>query len=124
MTKFKGFSTVDKVRAPYTLTGAELVKRDLLNEFYTRKGERVMRPTFGSIIWDILMNPSTAELEDQVKQDVLKIIDRDPRVQHLRTTVYILEHTLRVEIDIRFIPTDSAEVLYLEYNRNIIEGVD
>jgi len=52
-TIFKGFSTVNKVKAPYTLTDMALVKQDLLNEFNTRKGERVMRPNFGSIIWDL-----------------------------------------------------------------------
>lgn len=124
MSKFKGFSTIGRVRAPYTLTGSELVKRDLLNEFYTRKGERLMRPKFGSIIWDVLMNPSTSELENQVREDVLRIIDRDPRVQHLKTTVYLLDHTLRVEIDLRFLPMDNVDQLYLEYNRNIIEGVE
>ena len=42
-TLFRGFSTVDKVKAPYQ--DIELVKRDLLNEFYNlAKGERVMRP--------------------------------------------------------------------------------
>ena len=49
-TIFKGFSTVDKIRAPYSLFDQELIKRDLLNEFHTRKGERLMKPNFGSII--------------------------------------------------------------------------
>ena len=57
MAKIKGLSTVDKVRAPYTLVDSALVKRDLLNTFYTKKGERLMRPNYGSIIWDLLMNP-------------------------------------------------------------------
>ena len=60
---FKGFSTVDKNRAPYTLTDTNLIKRDLLNHFYTKKGERVMRPNFGSIIWDMLMEPETPTLQ-------------------------------------------------------------
>ena len=37
MAQFKGMSTVDKVSAPYTLVDSELVKRDLLNEIYTKK---------------------------------------------------------------------------------------
>ena len=55
-TVFKGFSTVDKIRAPYSLTDIELVKRDLLNEFYTKKGERVMRPNLGCIVHDLLLS--------------------------------------------------------------------
>ena len=54
-TIFKGFSTIDKIRAPYSLFDQELIKRDLLNEFQTRRGERLMKPNFGSIIHDLLM---------------------------------------------------------------------
>ena len=32
-TIFRGFSTVDNIRAPYSLYDDDLVKRDLLNEF-------------------------------------------------------------------------------------------
>ena len=71
-TLFKGFSTVDKVRAPYTLTDADLVKRDLLNHFYTRIGERVMRPTFGSVIWDYLMEPEDPETQEKFIQAQMK----------------------------------------------------
>ena len=61
MALFKGMSTVDRSGPPYSIVDAELVKRDLLNELYTKKGERVMRPNFGCIVWDLLMNPNTPE---------------------------------------------------------------
>ena len=37
MANFRGFNTVDTINAPYTLSGDELVKRDLKNEFYTKQ---------------------------------------------------------------------------------------
>ena len=67
---FKGFSTADKIRAPYTLVDSELVKRDLLNQLYTKKGERVMRPEYGTIIYDLLMDPNIPELEEIVKEEI------------------------------------------------------
>lgn len=124
MARFKGFSTVNTAKAPYTLTDSELVKRDLLNEFYTRRGERVMRPTFGSIIWDVLMNPAGPDLNEQVQNDVVKIIGRDPRVQLIDSTVYLMDHTLRVEIEIAYVLTGDTDQLYLTYTRNITEGID
>ena len=124
MASFKGFSTVDRVRAPYTLTDGELVKRDLLNELYTRKGERVMRPNFGSIVWDLLMDPSTARLDEAIKDDINTIVKRDPRVTLLDTRILVLDHTIRAEIDLRFVPTDTVDTLYLEYQRDITEGTD
>ena len=52
---YKGFSTIGKIRPPYTVTNGEAVKIDLLNELYTRRGERVMRPKFGTTIYDIIL---------------------------------------------------------------------
>lgn len=124
MTRFKGFSTIDRAKPPYTLTDTELVKRDLLNEFYTRRGERVMRPKFGSIIWDILMNPIGEDLETQIKEDVQKIINRDPRVALINTTVQMQDHAIGVRVDLRYTLTDNVDQLYLNYTRNITEGVD
>ena len=124
MPNFRGFTTIDRKRAPFTINDGDLIKRDLLNEFYTRLGERVMRPNFGSIIWDLLMDPSTPDLDDKIKADVTKIIDRDPRVQELRTTVIVLDQTIRVEIDLLFVSLDSTDQLYLEYQRKITEGID
>lgn len=124
MATFKGFSTVGQVRAPYTLVDTELVKRDLLNEFYTRKGERRMRPTYGSIVWDLLMDPASKDLEKQITEDVDKIIDRDPRVELITTQVYLLDHAIRVEIDLRFAFFDDTDKLYLEFKRDIAESSD
>ena len=119
VAKFRGFSTVDRIRAPYTLEGRDLVKRDLLNTFYTKKGERVMRPEYGSIIWDILMNPDDTVTEKEIREDVLRIIDGDPRVDHLKTTIIYMDHTIRLEIDLKYVLLNDSDILYLEYTREI-----
>lgn len=114
-TIFKGFSTVDKVRAPYTLTDAELIKRDLLNHFYTRLGERVMRPTFGSVIWDYLMEPEDPETQEIIKEDIERIVNSDPRVEFEDTNLTILDHTIQAEVKIRYRLLNSTDTLFLEY---------
>ena len=119
VAKFRGFSTVDRIRAPYTLEGRDLVKRDLLNVFYTKKGERAMRPEFGSIIWDLLMNPDDTATEKEIRDDVIRIIDADPRVDHLKTTVIYMDHTIRLEIDLKYVLLNDSDILYLEYIREI-----
>lgn len=124
MAKFKGFSTIDKVKAPYTVTDSELIKRDLLNELYTRKGERVMRPEFGSIVWDILMNPSTASLDEEIREDISRIIEKDPRVKLLNVQVLALDHSVRAEVDIEILPAGDPEKLYIEYKKDIVEGAN
>lgn len=122
MVNFIGFSTVNN-SAPYTLTGSELVKRDLMNELYTRRGERVMNPKFGSIIWDLLMEPSTPKLQKEVEQDIEKIFKRDPRAEMKSLNVVVLDHVIRAEIEFKFVPLNTTDTLYVEYIRNISEGL-
>ena len=114
-TLFKGFSTIDKIRAPYTLTDAELVKRDLLNHFYTRIGERIMRPSFGSVIWDYLMEPEDPETQEIIKEDIERIVNSDPRVEYLETNILVLDHTIQAEVKIRYKLLNSEDTLFLEY---------
>jgi|TARA_B110000971_G_C20038438_1_gene515952 phage baseplate assembly protein W len=116
-TIFKGFSTVNKVKAPYTLTDMALVKQDLLNEFNTRKGERVMRPNFGSIIWDLLMNPDDSFTTDEIKLDIERIIAKESRVQLVDITLFSSDHSVRAEIELNYIILNSAETLFVEFNR-------
>jgi phage baseplate assembly protein W len=119
VAKFKGFSTVDRIRAPYTLEGRDLVKRDLLNTFYTKKGERLMRPNYGSVIWDLLMNPDDTATEKEIRDDVDRIIDSDPRVDLLDTVIIYMDHTIRIEINLKYVLLNDSDTLYLEYTRDI-----
>ena len=114
-TIFRGFSTVDKVKAPFSLSDMDLVKRDLLNEFNTRKGERVMRPNFGCIIWELLMNPEDSFTESDIKDDIKRIIDKDTRVQLINTSLFTDNHTVRAEVELRYVILNSEDTLYLEF---------
>jgi len=116
-TLFKGFSTVGKIKAPYALTDIELVKRDLLNEFNTRIGERVMRPNFGSIIWDLLMNPDDMFTSEEVKEDIKRIIDKDQRVTLVDIKLFDSDNALRAEVELNYVLLNSKDTLYLEFER-------
>ena len=120
-TLFKGFSTVDKNRAPYTLTDTNLIKRDLLNHFYTKRGERIMRPSFGSIIWDMLMEQDSPTLQEDIKDDIKRIVDLDPRVTLENTILYINDQTIRAEVEVKYYNLDQAETLFLEFDRRNAE---
>ena len=77
---YKGFSTVDKNSQNVQLFDFDLIKQDIINHFRTKKGERVMNPEFGSIIWDLIMEPLTEENREALKEDVQTICTFDPRV--------------------------------------------
>lgn len=114
-TIFKGFNTIDKIKAPFNLTDEELIKRDLLNHFYTKRGERFMRPNFGSIIHDLIMNPLDGMTETDIREDVENIINSDSRVSLDDLRILIEGQTVRCEVDITFNVLKSADTLYLEF---------
>ena len=124
MATFKGFSTLDRVKAPFTLNDQELIKRDLLNEFYTKKGERLMRPNFGSVIWDLLMDPNDNKLIDVVTEDIKRIVGKDSRVEHVKTTVYTSDHAISADVELRYLPFNNVESLYLIFEKQINEGIE
>jgi phage baseplate assembly protein W len=121
MAKLLGFSTVGKVKAPYSLVGNDVVLQDLLNEFYCRKGERVMRPNYGCIIWDLIMDPNV-NADIKVKDEISRILKKDPRVEEIETVIDTFEHGIRAQVRLRILPYDVEEFLYLDYVREIEEG--
>mgnify|MGYP000120622427 FL=1 len=118
---YKGFSTVGKVRAPYTLIDGELIKADLLNELYTKRGERLMRPTYGTRIWDILMNPLDQYVVAEIKEDIERIVERDLRVELTDIFTEVLDHTIRITLHLKFKPYLSEDTLFVEYARENVE---
>ena len=114
-TIFKGFSTVDKIRAPYSLFDQELIKRDLLNEFQTRRGERLMKPNFGSIIHDLLMEPEDTITDDEIRDDITRICDKDPRVEVKDILIFTADHTVRAEVILKYVQTNNEDILFLEF---------
>ena len=119
MRKFKGYSTVDKTWGNFKLYDIDLAKRDLLNELYTRKGERLMSPQFGSIVWDLLFDPLTDEIVDAIRADCLRIVTKDPRLDLLDLDVVDNEHTIIVSIILRYVPTATETELVAVFNRNL-----
>jgi phage baseplate assembly protein W len=124
MAIFKGFTTLDRVKAPFTITDQELIKRDLLNEFYTKKGERVMRPNFGSIIWDLLMDPSDNTLVSRVTEDIQRIVAKESRVELVDLTVYVADHAISADVVLKYLPFNNSESLYLLFEKQINEGIE
>ena len=68
---YKGFSSIGTNVGNTQLFDFELIKQDILNHFNTKKGERLMNPEFGSLIWDLLMEPLTEQTRELLKNDIL-----------------------------------------------------
>ena len=118
---YRGFSTQGRIRPPYTLTDGELIKTDLLNELKAKKGERVMRPSFGTRIEDILMNPLDKFLIQEVEDEVRRVVLKDSRVELQDIFTEALDHTVKIVVNLKILPFLNEEVLYLNFTRNNTE---
>lgn len=59
-----------------TYTSLQEVKVNILNVLATRRGERVMKPNFGSDLHLIVFEQSTRDLEEAVEEEITNVIDR------------------------------------------------
>lgn len=117
-----GFSTYGKRTPPYTEEGIELAKQDLLYAFLTRRGERVMQPNFGTIIFDLLFEPFDNNTIEAIYEDAARIITQDPRFDAVDIQARELEQTVRLDITLRYIPLDVVDSLAVEYDRQNTEA--
>lgn len=116
--RYKGFSTIDQNKK-FRLTDLELIKRDLLNHFAIRKGEKLMNPNFGSIIWNILFEPLTADIKALIVEDIQRVVSYDPRVRVDNVLVDQLDMGLQVQIELVFLPDNYSDVLSLRFDREL-----
>lgn len=114
---YKGFSTVSLDANSYALYDISLIKQDILNHFYTRQGERLENPEFGTIIWDCLFEPLTDDLKNLIRQNVETIINYDPRVQVDEVIVTSYESGIQIECVLVYLPYNISEVLQLRFDQ-------
>lgn len=114
---YKGFSSKNKEKG-YRLYDIDLVKQDLINHFYIRKGEKLENPEFGTIIWDMIFEPFTPEVKKLIAADVQTIINYDPRVVVESVNVDSTEQGMRIEAEIIYVPFNIKERMKFNFDRN------
>ena len=114
--RYKGFSS-NETKNNFKLYDIELVKRDLMNHFYIRKGEKLENPNFGTIIWDMLFENFTAEVRRLITEDVEQIINYDPRVKVNTLTIDSTDQGIRIQADIVYLPFNINERMTFDFDR-------
>lgn len=94
----------------FVIRDVELVKEDLKNHIFTRKGERVAMYTFGTRIPDLPFQPLDDISLNIVREDLTMVYNYDPRVELLDLRIIpLFEESAIVAIaDLNFI--------YLNFN--------
>jgi phage baseplate assembly protein W len=114
---YKGFSTIGQ-NTKFRLTDFDLVKRDVLNHFYIRKGEKLMNPSFGTIIWNVLYEPFTEDLKSIIQADIKAIANYDPRVSFDNIVVTEYDQGLQILLELRYLQTNQSNLMNLQFDSN------
>ncbi len=113
--RYKGFSS-NETKNNFKLYDIELVKRDLMNHFYIRKGEKLENPNFGTIIWDMLFENFTSEVRRLITEDVEQIINYDPRVKVNTLTIDSTDQGIRIQADVVYLPFNINERMTFDFD--------
>ncbi len=116
MSTYRGFSTYNRFKK-FRLTDFDLAKQDLFNNFNIRKGEKLMNPKFGTIVWDMLFEPFTSETKQQIVDDITRIAQTDPRLILNQVTVTQYRHGIQLALEITYIPNNQTEQMFIDFNQ-------
>ena len=106
---YRGYSSYENQNnKSFSLTDIELVKLDLLNHIFTRKGERVMMPNFGTRIPDLAFEPLDNYTLSILDEDLRAVFAFDPRVELMALNIIPIPDSNTV--------IASAKLLYVELN--------
>lgn len=117
LSQFRGYSSVGTNFLSPVRYDLDLAKQDLLNNFNTRKGERVMMPTFGSIIWELLFDPLDDATIALIDADVRSIINNDPRWTLISVDISEGPNALNLSVVMSYNPTSEVITLPMTYNK-------
>lgn len=116
MARYNGFSTIDTTHK-FKLTDFDLVKRDIQNHFAIRKGEKLMDPDYGTIIYNMIFEPLNQDTKNTIVQDIKRIIGADPRVAAKNVLVTEFEKGIQIELELIYLNTNQVGKIIANFNR-------
>lgn len=113
---YKGFSSLASTKY-FKLYDIDLVKQDLLNHFYIRKGEKLENPNFGTVIWDLLFEQFTPEIKNIIAKDVETIINYDPRLVVTDLQIDSTDMGIRIQANLLYVPFNVTESITFNFDK-------
>jgi phage baseplate assembly protein W len=111
---FVGYSSVNSFKSQH-LADLKLVEQDLLNHFFTKKNERVMMPGWGCGVWEYLFEPIDS-VREAIIYEAQRVIESDPRVQLRAINVTQLEHGLKIDMDLFYVPFNVVNSFSISFD--------
>ena len=113
---YKGFSS-SEANKNFKLYDINLVKQDLINHFYIRKGEKLENPEFGTVIWDMLFEPFTPDVKEIIAKDVEAIVNYDPRISVQEVQIDSTDQGMRIQVELIYRPFNITEKMALNFDK-------
>ena len=113
---YKGFSS-SEANKNFKLYDINLVKQDLINHFYIRKGEKLENPEFGTVIWDMLFEPFTPDVKEIIAKDVETIVNYDPRISVQEVQIDSTDQGMRIQVELIYRPFNITEKMALNFDK-------
>jgi phage baseplate assembly protein W len=111
---FVGYSTVNTFGSQQ-LADIAIVNQDLLNEFYTKKNERVMMPGYGFGGWDYLFEPID-QVRDLIISEAQQVVNNDPRVQLQSINVTQQQFGLSIQMTLFYVPWQAIGTFEINFD--------
>ena len=124
MSNIVGYTTVNQTNASLRLKDLELAKRDLLNHFHIRKGEKWTNPDFGSNLPYYVFQPLDDTTIEMIREEVYNVVTHDPRFElsvDNSVTVSKKDQTVTVGVKLIYVPTTTATDLQIKFDNDFIE---
>lgn len=116
---YKGFTTANDTSLTNKIYDFALIQQDILNMFQTKKGERVMNPEFGTIIWSLIYEPFTNDVKQLISEDVTRIFNYDPRVTPSQIIITDVDYGLIIEATLLYVLEDVSSTMSLSFDKEI-----
>jgi hypothetical protein len=116
---YKGFSTVNDSSMTSKIYDFELIQQDIMNMFQTKKGERVMNPEFGTVIWSLIYEPFTDDVKQLISDDVTRILNYDPRVTPTEIQITEAEYGMIIAATLYYKKQDVSKQMSLAFDKDL-----
>jgi phage baseplate assembly protein W len=126
MNNIIGYTTVEQPYTSKNLLGIDLAKRDLLNHFAIRKGEKWTDPTFGCDLPYYVFEPLDTNTTESIKEEVFAVISYDPRFEVEDTNIDINQdkHSVTIKVKLVYIPTTTVTDLQIKFDREFEQDAE
>jgi phage baseplate assembly protein W len=126
MSNIIGYTTIDQPYTSSNLSDIDLAKRDLLNHFHIRKGEKWTDPEFGCDLPLYIFQPLDDITMDAIREEVYNVVNYDPRFTVNDTNIIVNQdaHYVTINVKLTYVPTTTAIDLQIKFDNEFQQDAE